>query len=304
MLVTTRCGGEASNQTWYHAGLANVPFVIRTIRCLFAHQEKTRMVSRVIQIIEQLAVSESSASLADLTRSTGLPKSTLHRLLATLADNGAVAKTGTTYRLGDRLVELIPSRNIRSASALRRLLVPHLTDLHRATGMIVGLVALSAPEVIVIEIIYGNQHRSAALRIPERAPADRTAAGKLLLALRPELPCGYSPEWSAADGASSRLLDEELAGIRVAGIAVGRGEHVPGMSTIAAPIAGRNGKSVAALMICGPDHDAELARATRHLRQAAHCASLTIRCAVGPANGPVELASAGNVRAGRATSRR
>lgn len=237
------------------------------------------MVGRVIRIIEQLAVGTSSPTLADLARSTGLPKSSLHRLLAVLAVHGVVIRHGSTYRLGDRLVEWIPSRDTRSTSTLRRLLMPHLTDLYRRTGMIVGLAALALPDVIVIETIYGHQQLGVALRLPERAPAHRTAAGKLLLALRPGLLSDdQRSDWSTTGAPTDRTVpDQELAAIRATGIAAGRGEPVPGMTTIAVPVSGRDGQPVAALMVCGPDRPAELAQATKQLRHAAYAASLTVR---------------------------
>jgi IclR family acetate operon transcriptional repressor len=68
-----------------------------------------------------------------------LPKSTVARLLAALASEGAVEQVpdGTDYRIGSRLVTLAAGvRQTRSLIALAR---PHLVDLAGVIGEAAGL---------------------------------------------------------------------------------------------------------------------------------------------------------------------
>lgn len=242
------------------------------------------MVSRVIRIIEHLAQSWRNPTLADLARSTGLPKSSLHRILSMLAENGAVTRHGETYRLGDRLTSLIPMRGTGSAAELRRLLMPFLTDLYRRTGLIVGLAVLAMPDVVSLETIYGHQHHAAAMPLPERAPAHRTAAGILLLGLRPErLPEyeGYGDQERYAIGDQERF-HRTLARVRASGVATTtRREAGIAMATAAVAVTDCNRQPAAALTVSGPGGTDDLRPATRELRQVAYAASVCVRQAVG-----------------------
>ncbi|HET9561812.1 MAG TPA: helix-turn-helix domain-containing protein, partial [Propionibacteriaceae bacterium] len=52
--------------------------------------ERVRSVDRVFQLLEHLADEGGSRSLSELTRLTGLPMPTIHRLLRSLINDGYV----------------------------------------------------------------------------------------------------------------------------------------------------------------------------------------------------------------------
>ncbi|RSN34893.1 transcriptional regulator, IclR family protein [Amycolatopsis sp. WAC 04169] len=57
-------------------------------------------------LLEALDEHGGQAGLAQLVRTTGLPKTTAHRLLDQLADLGAVERAGRGYRIGSRVFRL------------------------------------------------------------------------------------------------------------------------------------------------------------------------------------------------------
>ncbi|EMD24280.1 IclR family transcriptional regulator [Amycolatopsis azurea] len=57
-------------------------------------------------LLEALDEHGGQAGLTQLVRSTGLPKTTVHRLLEQLADLGAVERAGRGYRIGSRVFRL------------------------------------------------------------------------------------------------------------------------------------------------------------------------------------------------------
>ena len=70
--------------------------------------------------------------VSDLARTTGLPRTTVHRVVNQLVDVGALGRVGTRYRLGPTLVEL---GNLHYPAKLRDSLDPFLSDLQRLTGL-------------------------------------------------------------------------------------------------------------------------------------------------------------------------
>ncbi|GAA4491276.1 IclR family transcriptional regulator [Actinoallomurus oryzae] len=125
--------------------------------------------------------------LSDLSRRAGLSKSTVHRILTALVRRGVVERSGTSYRLGEPILTLMPPRFDRRLAVLRDHLLPHLRRLARATGCPVFLDAPFHGELLCLEHIAGNN--------PARADGDgapdstetarRTTVARLLLPPRP-----------------------------------------------------------------------------------------------------------------------
>jgi IclR family acetate operon transcriptional repressor len=93
------------------------------------------------------------ARVSELQRSCGLPRTTVNRLLAQLAEVGAVERSGPLWQLGPVLVALgagVPSEP-RLRSVARRLLL----DLANATGALVALSVEMSGSGMVIDVLAG-----------------------------------------------------------------------------------------------------------------------------------------------------
>src|SRR5512144_434397 len=75
-------------------------------------------------------------TLAQIVRHSGLPKSTVHRVLAMLVDVGAVEQQDGGYRIGLRMFAL---GALPPEAALRQAALVHLEELHRLTGQTLHL---------------------------------------------------------------------------------------------------------------------------------------------------------------------
>ena len=64
-----------------------------------------QVLDRGLDLIERLATAENGMTISELVAETGLPKSTIHRILATFADRHYVEKNEETsvYSLGYKL---------------------------------------------------------------------------------------------------------------------------------------------------------------------------------------------------------
>ncbi|MFX1757311.1 IclR family transcriptional regulator [Rhodococcus sp. As11] len=120
-------------------------------------------------------------TLTELCRRTGFPRSSAHRMLLQLVRVGWMRRTGTTYRLGPKIVELgaLAQAHDRIHSAA----LPAMYDLHHETGLVVHLTVLDGDQVVYLEKVSGIRVADSSWA-GQRRPAEETVAGLALLARR------------------------------------------------------------------------------------------------------------------------
>lgn len=237
-------------------------------------------VGRALLILEYLGRQGTRASLSDIARRTGLPKSTAHRLLADLESHRAVERYGDRYRLGS-LSQTLASRADRRYDALRRTLMPCLIDLYGQVNLSVSLAVLRHSAVIYLVTLYGPGHSQAVLRTGPSAPAHCTAAGKALLAYRLAMEQREEKDLHLVPMTDNTITSApvfvaELARIRAEGIAYNREEYVQGLVGAASPIMRADRRPRAAITVLGLAGEFDFEAVTRKLRRSAHFASLLI----------------------------
>jgi DNA-binding IclR family transcriptional regulator len=177
------------------------------------------------------------AGLSQLSRATGLPKATTHRLLDQLVDLAAVERDGTQYRIGPTLLRFGDRGS--SNSLLHRASRAACVRLTRAghpsmTCAVVGV--LRTEGVVAVESITSTDHSMVAAG--GYGPLS-FATGQVLVAHRPEL--GLATPFAGADWRRRR------ADILRRGVAFDHEENVSGICCVAAPVRLRDGRVVAAL---------------------------------------------------------
>ncbi|MFI6470136.1 IclR family transcriptional regulator [Streptomyces sp. NPDC050516] len=229
-------------------------------------------VTRALDVLELFLESEGSLSAPDVTRRLGLPRTTVHELLTTLAARSYLAPVPEQpgrYRLGVRTYQL----GSRYAEQL---------DLAAEGQQVAREVAETCDETVHVailedtDVIYiAKVDSTHAVRMVSaagrRLPAHCTSVGKMLLAVLPETELdarlegrelvAMTPD-SITDPAALRTA---LAEIRARGTAVEHRESNADVSCVAAPVRDSTGRVVAALSISVPmirwsgDREAELA---------------------------------------------
>jgi DNA-binding Lrp family transcriptional regulator len=96
-----------------------------------------------------------SARVSELQRASGLPRTTVHRLLRQLEEVGAVERPDARWRLGPRLVEL--GARVPAAPRLRSVARRPLMDLANATGALVALSVEMGGRGVVIDVLPGTR---------------------------------------------------------------------------------------------------------------------------------------------------
>lgn len=214
-------------------------------------------VVKALGIIEILAsYSEAGISLIELSVSLHMPKSTIHRYLATLLELRLAERSGVDrYRLGTKVIELAGS--YLASSDLRKESETTLDDIAEKTGETVHLAVPSGAEVVYIAKVESKHTLRMYSHIGARLPMHCTALGKSILAFSgvelfqevlSELPKPHTPNTIT----SEQALMEELDLIRLQGFAIDNEENEVGICCVGAPIIDFTGRAIAAMSISGP----------------------------------------------------
>lgn len=248
-----------------------------------AAESPVGMVERVVLILDVFERSGSRLRLGQIASRTGLPRSSVHRILQQLVDARYLYRDGTDYMLGLRVFEL--GGLVVSRSRLSRVAAPFLHDLSRSTGHIVHLAILDGHDVVYLEKIGGEFGSRLPSRVGGRFPAHCSAVGKALLAFSAvSLPDGDLRMRTTASIKSQDQLLLSLAGIREAGYATDVEESVPGVACIGVPII-EGGSASAALSVCAPRDRMDLGELRHRVMWTG--AEISRRLAAGPRSMPV-----------------
>ena len=214
-------------------------------------------VERIFQLIEQLASHPAGASLQRLAQETGLAKSTVHRLLASLVSSAASGKkTSSTgrYRLTLKMFEL--SSGIVNSMEIMDVAKAHLERLSQRTGEAVHLVIRDARDIVYIYKTESGPMRMSS-RVGLRSPLYCTGVGKAILATLP--PEEVEDVWnhSSLKKLTSRTvvdlteMQDQLAEVRANGYAIDDEENEMGVRCVAVAIPGPDGRAESAFSISG-----------------------------------------------------
>ncbi|MGV3722953.1 MAG: IclR family transcriptional regulator, partial [Actinomycetota bacterium] len=138
-----------------------------------------QVLQRAFSILDILALRE--AGLAELSQLTGIQKTTLHNILKTLVELGAVTRTvGGRYAIGAKIAELgEPEFRRVSLQPLAQRIANGLTA---EIGESVVISVLRGAERFVIAYTDGPQELTVRLDLSERRSPYNASTGRVLLA--------------------------------------------------------------------------------------------------------------------------
>ncbi|HKS50208.1 MAG TPA: IclR family transcriptional regulator [Amycolatopsis sp.] len=208
---------------------------------------------RAFRILGAFASSDRSLSLTSLSVRTGLPKTSTLRLARKLTEWGALERTEDgEYVIGLRLLEV--ASLAPRGHGLRAIALPHLVDLHHATGHDALLAVREGREAILVERLSADTAVRRKYRVGGRMPLPCTGVGLALLAYAPielqdEVLTGDLVDAPAETGVSAQSMRARLATVRRRGVAVVF-RHIPEpVMSVACPIFGRGHTAVGALSV-------------------------------------------------------
>lgn len=210
-------------------------------------------VATAVRLLNALAERPGAATLDELTRAVGEPRSSVHRVLTTLVIEDVLHRSEPRggYRLGPKLLDWGSSylRGVDLFDEFRRVAVPIVAELNET----VQLAVLDGAEVVHVAKVDSTRQVRLVADVGHRVPAHASAAGKVLLAARPDLAARMRglPPLTARTITSFAVLRAELDMARAAGFAEETQESSDNLCCVAAPVmsSGPAGP-VAAMSIC------------------------------------------------------
>ena len=145
-----------------------------------------RSTLRTLEILEHLAQTSERQSLGHLSRTLGIPKSSLHAILRTMRDKGWIELDEASQRYGLGVRALLAGTAYVDSDDVASIAGDTLDWLVRETGETVHLGRLDGPDIVYLAKRESNQTLRMFSAIGRRLPAYTTALGKALLAHVPD----------------------------------------------------------------------------------------------------------------------
>ena len=210
---------------------------------------------KALDLLDVFTTTDARLSLTEISRRLGLPKSTTHRILATLHARGFVERLeNDDYGLGTAIVAL--GQTVRVNVEVRDRAATIARALAERCQESIYVAVLEGDHVLYIYAIETSQRLAARTAVGDRAPLYCTGVGKACLAMLatddPALLDGIDlPPITPNTITDTDELRAELRDIRERGYSVDREEHEDGTYCTAAPFFGADGRVVGAISISG-----------------------------------------------------
>ncbi|MET7769974.1 IclR family transcriptional regulator [Nocardia sp. NPDC005366] len=202
-------------------------------------------------------------TLAQVTVRTGLPRSSVHRLLEQLATAGWLARSPEqTYELGVKAYEM--GQAALNQNRLLQGARPVMQTFAQRTGLTIQLAVLDLGDTVYLAKFNGRSSGPTPTVVGQRVPGHLTAVGKALMAFtkgsdvrspRKVLDTeGELVRQTANSITSHTQLEEELTAVRDRGAAYDRGEAFAGIGCVGVSIGPPDHiyGNLAGISVCAP----------------------------------------------------
>jgi DNA-binding IclR family transcriptional regulator len=228
----------------------------KIVRVSRRNNKPVKSLVKALRILDALGECPSGLGITDLSEALKAPKSTVHRLIATLEAVGyAVFDRPTAkYILGTKVARL--SEQLNHQSSLLTFGVPALEQLTRECGEASHLAILEGTEVVYISREESKEPMRISFAMGHRAPAYCTALGKAFLAglsdMEIRMMYANTRKFERLTPRTQTRLQkilEEIAVVRREGVAYDNEEYMPGLRCMAAPVRDFSSRTVAAMSL-------------------------------------------------------
>ena len=194
-----------------------------------------QVIARAAAVLRSLETEPNGLSLRDIAKRVALPRSTVQRIVAALAEEQLLmpASPQAHVKLGPALVLLGTAADIGTEKLVR----PFLQELSRVTDETVDLSILKADHVIFVDQVQGTQRLAAISAVGKAFPLHCTANGKALLARmsadsRAKALAGRLKRYTRATVTDRDVLQLELGQVAASNLAYDEEEHSDGICAV------------------------------------------------------------------------
>ncbi|MEM6912572.1 MAG: IclR family transcriptional regulator [Pseudomonadota bacterium] len=195
--------------------------------CTMTTGSGIQVIARAAEILRQLKQDNSGQSLGAIAVQTGLPRSTVQRIVHALVAEDLVTTSGkdSDLRLGPAIQSLAAAGRIDVVHVMR----PLLERLSKKTGETVDLAKFQHAHMVFVDQVIGKERLGAVSLPGEEFPLSNTANGKAILAMLAETEV-VDIHRREGNGCELRVFLNDLAATRERGVAFDIDEHTDGIS--------------------------------------------------------------------------
>lgn len=213
-------------------------------------------IERALKIMECFSIDKPSLSLGELSKMTGLSKSTVYRLVATLVSQNYMKQdiNSQKYSLDFKLFHLgaivIGNMNLRTVA------LPHIQELSQTTLETISLNIVEGKDRVCIDLVESPKEIRNFTRIGHRNRLWVGASGRILFAFLDEKQKEIilSEAHKEDKTIDMKCLEEELNDIVKEGYIVKTDARVKGSFAIVAPVFEHNNLLAGSITLSGPIH--------------------------------------------------
>ncbi|GJD53915.1 Transcriptional regulator KdgR [Methylobacterium crusticola] len=237
-----------------------------------AGRQSVKSLFKMLEVLEAFSTTDRELSVVEMAQRTGLPRTTVHRIVDSLRSVGFLEQEASRdrYRLGLKLFEL--GSNALTNLPLYREAPPFVDTLAKLSGEDVHLCVFDGAQMVFVnrrDQVAARPHNTVITM--EASPCHSTSVGKAALAFQGEavidriIRAGL-PRFTPNTIVDPEQLRAELARIRERGYAVDECEHETELRCVGAPIRNATGRVFAAISASGssrrvsPERVPDLAR--------------------------------------------
>lgn len=213
-----------------------------------------RVIERVCMVLDCFTRERPRLQVGDIRELTGLPATTVARIVKNLVSEKLIERDGNDYRLGLRV--LVWSAPARAASDLMIAAGPIIEQIQEFTGETTGIYVRQGAVRVCVAVSMSEKSIVFNGHVGQVMPMHAGAAGKTFMALdsgalTAALQAGLT-RYTDATTTDAAELHRDLEMIRTRNWSYSAEERELGLGSIAAPIYGSNAKIAATIAVGGP----------------------------------------------------
>jgi len=220
-------------------------------------------VDKAMRVFEFVCRSEKDARIVDISKSLGINKATVYRVLRTFVEIGYIEQNTDTDRYRATMKVMALGNHVMNKMEIRTLASGIIKELCEISGKSVHFSVNDNNKAVIIEKVEALGSNKVSFHIGRSSELYSTGTGKVFLANMPlnELQSyltsitlkAHTPMTIVDPTLLKRNLDE----IQKSGFAIDRQENNVGISCVAGPVIDYSGKVVAAVAVTGPSSQVE-----------------------------------------------
>ncbi len=241
-------------------------------------QEPLSSMRNALRLLNLFSMDEPELTLKELAGKLEVGISTAHRLTATLIEEGFIIRDPVSKKFRLAASILAMGHTILTCDELCLRATPVLEKLARESGETAHLAILKENRVIYMQKVDSSHPVHLLSHIGRHNPVHCTSSGQVILAFQPEdeierVIARGLPRYTSNTVTAPDQFKQKLEAIRRQAYALSIEELHDGVSSIAAPVKNRSGRTIASVSIAGPTsriHSAKEKRLIQLVMEAAY----------------------------------